>query len=396
MKRLLLSLLAATMLIATATAQTKSPTLMETRHDTLHPEIVEDLGQGYYTHFQHPTHPAAGYSCLVGGYLSTMESYSQYLWEVDEQFIPFGGNLTDESLYFEIRHPGYLKVTVWDEFGNSGVDSIWFNIKDWVTPMENFMMEIDSTNHAVLSGIATTEHSGLSIKRSLDTVSWPLYDYLHLHPGFWLWRDDRCYFTTDSIWNYQLFLDDSCGMRYELELVPGMMMGTQPAPGGGWYLTMKSYLQMKSADYVYPLFTIDDSGERHPFIQDGEQVILPASATSYLIPGRHPDAYYQGAVAKLDRDTREYDIVSFSNKVENPLPDLDGLVESGIPRLSIYPNPSHGTFTVQGTGTIIVINMMGQIVATGEVKDGAIAFKLRPGIYFVRDDEGAVEKVVVE
>lgn len=395
MKRLLLSLLAIIILIPTATAQTKSPNITEANRDTLTPEIVIDLWVDYQ-HFSHPVYPETGFECVVWGTFCTTEHYSQYLWEVDEQFLPIGGNPTDESLYVEFRHPGYLKVTVWDEFGNSGSDSIWFNIKDWVTPMENFMMEVDTTNHAIFSGIATREHSSLAIRRAMDTLSWPITDVLNLHPGYWSWRDERCYFTTDSIWNYQLSLCDSCGSCYGLELIPGMMMGTQPAPGGGWYLTMKSYLQMKSADYVYPLFTIDNNGERHPFIQDGEQVILPASANSYLIPGRHPDAYYQGAVAKLDRRTREYEIVSFSNKVENPLPDLDGVVESGIPRLSVYPNPSHGTFTVQGTGTITVINMMGQIVATGEAKDGAVAFKLRSGVYFVRDDEGAVEKVVVE
>lgn len=62
----------------------------------------------------------------------------------------------------------------------------------------------------------------------------------------------------------------------------------------------------------------------------------------------------------------------------------------------LYPNPSNGTFTVEGTTTLFVYNVMGQTIATSHAEDGVHTFSLTPGIYFVKSDEGAVQKVVVE
>jgi len=154
MKKLII-LLVALLFSATTYAQTKHATMLETTRDTLYPEIVIDNLGGYYQHF---THPETEIKCTVWGVFSTFEEYSQYLWEVDEQFLPIGGDLTFHWLYVEFNHSGYLKVTVWDTLGNSGTDSIWFNIKDFIEPMPDFTMELDSTNHAVFSGTATSDH----------------------------------------------------------------------------------------------------------------------------------------------------------------------------------------------------------------------------------------------
>lgn len=382
----------AILFMATAHAQLKPPTLPETTRDTLYPEIVEYLGFGEYLHYQHP---ATETRCNALGVLSTLEPYSQYLWEVDEQFLPMGGNLTDPSLYVEFHTSGYLKVTVWDSIGNSGTDSIWFNIKDWIEPMPDFTMELDSTNHAVFSGTATSDHCRLSYRQSLDTLNWYLGDAIPLQEGPWTYRDPRVYFTEDSIWNYKVSLMDSCGNFYPQEMTPGMMMSTQPSPGGGWYLTFHTVLQSsKSDDYVYPIYTIDQDGVRHQlYDNDGEPVILPASANSLLLQ-EHPDKYYQGAVAKMDRKTRDYEIISYSNKVENPLPDVSNVNEILPPSLSIYPNPSHGEFTVQGTGNLTILNMMGQTIFQKGI-NGKATIGLPAGIYIAKLGN-SIQKIVVQ
>ena len=61
---------------------------------------------------------------------------------------------------------------------------------------------------------------------------------------------------------------------------------------------------------------------------------------------------------------------------------------------SVYPNPTQGQFTVEGTGTVRIINMMGQVVGTREI-DGRQTFTLPKGMYFVTLN-GQTAKVVVE
>ena len=61
---------------------------------------------------------------------------------------------------------------------------------------------------------------------------------------------------------------------------------------------------------------------------------------------------------------------------------------------SVYPNPAHGQFTVEGTGTVRITNMMGQLVGTREI-DGRQSIALPRGMYFVTLN-GQTAKVVVE
>ena len=409
MKKTILLALLSLFAINLASAQTKHNTLPETSRDTLHPEIVIDLYGGIYTHF---THPSTEFMCGVEGMFTTIEEFNSYLWEVDEQFLPMGGDLTAPRIGCAFTNPGYIKVTVWDSLGNSGTDSIWFNIKDWTVPIDDFTMEIDSSNHAVFSGTVTPEQTFIGILRSLDTLNWlPVYGH-QVTPGHWSWRDDEVHFGLDTIWNYVPWYVDSCDNELYPEMVPGMMMGTQPAPGGGWYLTMKSVMQSNKKElvgrdgeeYVYALYTVDHEGVRHPFEVDGEQVVLPTSTQAYLLPGRHPDAYYQGVIGKLTGGKDGgMEVLSYSNKVENPLPDLDDVGDlsgdgSNATGLKVWPNPNNGTFTVEGEGRLKVFNLLGQVVIDLDM-DGKLTLTLPSGMYLVRLVNGMVNetrKVVVE
>ena len=414
MKKTILLALLALFVVNLASAQIKHTTMLETSRDTLHPEIVIDLWVSYQ-HLSHPTYPATGLSCIVWGTFCTFERYSQYLWEVDDRFLlEPEANLTDSLVDCSFDHSGYLKVTVWDTLGNSGTDSIWFNIKDWVTPMEGFQMEIDNTGHAVFSGVATSEYLDKYIffYRSLDTINWLSVGSVRLVPGPWTWRDDEAHFGQDTVWNYKTHYSDTCGTGVFPELVPGLVMGTQPAPGGGWYLTMKSVMQSNKKElvgrdgeeYVYALYTVDHDGVRHPFEVDGEQVVLPTSTQAYLLPGRHPDAYYQGGIGKLTGGKDGgMEVLSYSNKVENPLPDLDDVGDlngdgTNATGLKVWPNPNNGTFTVEGEGRLKVFNLLGQVVIDRDL-DGKETLTLPSGMYLVRLVNGTTSetrKVVVE
>ena len=71
-----------------------------------------------------------------------------------------------------------------------------------------------------------------------------------------------------------------------------------------------------------------------------------------------------------------------------------GLGEQSSVAFKVYPNPSSGIFTVEGTGILRIANVLGQEIITKEI-DGNTAIELPQGIYFVQMN-GTVQKIVVE
>jgi hypothetical protein len=72
----------------------------------------------------------------------------------------------------------------------------------------------------------------------------------------------------------------------------------------------------------------------------------------------------------------------------------DHLCESHRSTFKVYPNPTKGCITVEGTGTMTVTNALGQTILTKEIK-GKGKMELPEGLYFVKmGDE--TRKIVVE
>ena len=61
---------------------------------------------------------------------------------------------------------------------------------------------------------------------------------------------------------------------------------------------------------------------------------------------------------------------------------------------SIYPNPTSSTVTVEGTGRLTVMNMLGQTIRELDL-NGKISLDLPRGVFFVRNN-GTTKKLVVE
>ncbi|MBR5652207.1 MAG: T9SS type A sorting domain-containing protein [Bacteroidales bacterium] len=90
-----------------------------------------------------------------------------------------------------------------------------------------------------------------------------------------------------------------------------------------------------------------------------------------------------------------------ASKTENRLlsnrsKDYIGIDEITIKNLKVYPNPSDGTFTVEGAKNLTIYNILGQVITTSYDKDGIHKFTLNPGLYFVKSGEGYIKKVVVQ
>ena len=87
-------------------------------------------------------------------------------------------------------------------------------------------------------------------------------------------------------------------------------------------------------------------------------------------------------------------LLSLSNKVPNPWPDTDGIVQNDVSTFSVYPNPTNGTFTVEGTGQMTITNVLGQTVLAREI-DGKENVELPRGLYFVKLN-ASTRKVIVK
>lgn len=72
----------------------------------------------------------------------------------------------------------------------------------------------------------------------------------------------------------------------------------------------------------------------------------------------------------------------------------NGVDEEVAAGLKIYPNPTQSQFTVEGTGRMTVINLLGQTILTRDV-EGQTIVELPKGLYFVKLD-GITQKVLVE
>jgi hypothetical protein len=100
-----------------------------------------------------------------------------------------------------------------------------------------------------------------------------------------------------------------------------------------------------------------------------------------------------GIVAAVfnDAKNRDYEELAFSNRSDN---EIVGIGETQAESFEVYPNPSNGVFTVKGTGTLRISNVLGQEIMAMEI-DGKETVELPTGVYFVQLN-GTVRKIVVE
>ena len=100
-----------------------------------------------------------------------------------------------------------------------------------------------------------------------------------------------------------------------------------------------------------------------------------------------------GIVAAVfnDAKNRNYEELAFSNRSDS---GIVGISELENDNFKVYPNPTNGVFTVEGTGILHITNALGQTIQTKEI-DGKTIVELPQGMYFVQLN-GVARKIVVE
>ena len=73
---------------------------------------------------------------------------------------------------------------------------------------------------------------------------------------------------------------------------------------------------------------------------------------------------------------------------------IESTDEHSYAPMSIYPNPSSGNVTVEGTGVITITNVLGQVILKKEIVEKEI-ITLDNGIYFIRKDDGPAQKIII-
>ena len=157
--------------------------------------------------------------------------------------------------------------------------------------------------------------------------------------------------------------------------------------GGGEILQWTPYEEENPAKNTVIYYSIYD-------VVDGEpQHVMDVGNFTNVYAYNPADFDGYGTVAAVfEGKGRDMEDLAFSNLTAEIL----DVGEVSSTNFSVYPNPTNGTFTVEGTTDLTVFNTLGQAVATSHSETGTHTFTLRSGIYFVKSDEGSVQKVVVE
>ena len=398
MRRLLLAFIVLTSMFGTAVAQ--RPAMINNGQDSTqldNQDKSRDPLDVQIVSFLDNEPLPSGPTCPFYPWVTTRDTYSWYLWESNYNETPGMGAPDMPFNGYDAMGPGYIKVTVGDDNGNVGIDSVWLDILN-VHQMEDFIMTIGSDGYPTFSGIANTGHTRIMFQRANGLGNFEPPQTFPLSPGDWNWKDAEAYFDSNNTWVYLESLYDTCEMTPLEKIIPGLHLEVKEEQGN-YYLDMKSVIQGNEyyqntfgIEFVYLVYSIDENGVRHHFVEGGEPVVLPDNATRWEI-SENPDPYLMVGVAEVTEDG-SHKLLSLSRWVENPYYDPYNLNENNGGVLSVYPNPAKGRFTVEGTGHLMVSNMLGQSVMTMEI-DGKAAIELPQGLYFVK--MGAkTRKIVVE
>lgn len=114
-----------------------------------------------------------------------------------------------------------------------------------------------------------------------------------------------------------------------------------------------------------------------------------ASVTDYTCGVNQFDGG-QAVIAAVFNNGKGVEELSFSNLTT----DILGIGENVGNAFKVYPNPAKDCVTIEGTGTAIVTNALGQTILTCEI-DGKATIELPQGLYFVKMN-GMTRKLVVE
>lgn len=238
------------------------------------------------------------------------------------------------------------------------------------------------------NGIVNDERLGLSgfmvQSNGFDAMSDPTTaeEYFGIFKGRWL-DGSKVMYGGDG---YNMTVGPVCNFMFPGDSDPCNFGTNGVLPNGGYNVNGKYWTEMEAGN---------QPNDRRGLAVTGPFLFRPEAS--------HPLDFAMTTVWKSDTQSALDRIEAAVEEVRNKFEDSDFLtvaenVSSHGDLLKVYPNPTEGAFTVEGTGRLTVVNALGQQMLTRDI-DGQTTLNLPAGLYFVRvtNEKGySVSKLLVK
>ena len=269
--------------------------------------------------------------------------------------------------------------------------SLHYNFTIWAIADGYYNFEIwagEGNNMTRLIGIYTISGGDYeSFTTFVDDLTTD-YSYIGIHAtsggsGNILTIDD---ISIDMVNKYDL---EVTPYRLDTIMMPGESLEFHYVVKNTGYEPLDISMNPINADYFTNIDFYSDGEHTNTFYAGPNQAV---SAVCYATLS--PDAVI-GQVYFLDiLITVSCDCVTRMATIWVTAGSSESVTENDL-RLGIYPNPSTGLVTIEGSGTVTITNVLGQTVMTMEVIEKE-TITLDKGIYFVRKNDGLPTKLIVE
>ena len=336
---------------------------------------------------EYPEHepylPEVTYLCTDGTVtLDAGTGFTQYTWS--------NGAHTQS---ITVNQPGEYWVQTINEYGCEGLAStqVLYMVPqsiDESIPLVS-IDTINMSNQIMVSWSATNPYiQEVAIYREGLTNQWNQVGTTDYQTGYFIDNVDG----SERSYRYKLSAIDICDGQSELGRTYQSMNAAYLGPGVEyWWIQWTPYKisDINAADY-YELYSVDNLQDFNISLVDATieyestlgfyYVNLPHGIQDsiFFVQAHIKNQYGGGTV--------------MSNFVQNY--ELLDTQENLAISFNIHPNPSRGTFTVEGMGVMRIANVLGQVVMVKEIH-GKETIKLPQGLYFVTLN-GQTRKVVVE
>lgn len=154
------------------------------------------------------------------------------------------------------------------------------------------------------------------------------------------------------------------------------------------YEDVTIYMSAHSSHFTDVHFYVDGAMTTHFFLPHGGMV--PVRGVATLSPDMEPGSTnWVDIMFTIDCGCATAMFTLWATAAD------DGIEENHVNPINIYPNPSKGQITIEGTGSYSVFNSLGQEVLRRNIA-GKETVELPKGVYFIRKDDKATEKIIVE
>jgi ligand-binding sensor domain-containing protein len=317
-----------------------------------------------------------------------------YIWKDGDNF-----TLNSKTNSLEVKYTGFYKLLVHDNICYQTTCTYVNEIKDTILPSVPICMITNQNNHnlVVWENIDNDYVSKYRIYKQNQTTS--QYELVHeqskQYNSQWL---DTLSSTITNNDRYKISILDSCGNETPLsDNHSTMLLSSNMGLNGTVNLSWNPY-----EGFDYPTFEIWRSMDGNNFTKIGS-----VANNSYAYIDNNPPAiaWYQIRISKQDAcNPTKRVLTSVNSNIISKEGKSLGLKNMEYNAISIFPNPSNGSFTLNSTSTMIgkplnIIDITGRsvyAVVINATTQNVSMENIENGTYFLSIDNKEAIKLIKE